>query len=72
MKHIKCPGSELKLVVAIRKLTEDQALAILCSAYFKIRHFKYQKSDLQARRTWLSLKEILASAQVKNVFPAWL
>ena len=25
MKHIKCPGSELKLAVAIRKLIEDQA-----------------------------------------------
>ena len=49
------------------KEMENQALAILCSVYFKIRHFKYQKSVLQARKTWLSLKEILASAQVKKM-----
>ena len=58
MKHIKCPGSELKLVVAIRKLIEGQAhllfyiALILKSEISNTKNLYYCKENPLSKLYW--------------------
>ena len=52
MKHIKCPGSELKLVVAIRKLIKGQAHLLFYIALIL-------KSDILNTKNLFTVKKIL-------------
>ena len=58
MKHIKCPGSELKLVVAIRKLIKGQAHLlfyiglILKSDILNTKNLYYCKENLLSKLYW--------------------